>query len=74
MFTASSNLVVSAPADRTPQLHVRKLRLEVREAEGFVIPDRAALAVRARRRAWWVAGSIATAGAALWTAWALLAG
>ena len=74
MFTASSNLVVSAPAARTPQLHVRKLRLEVREAEGLSVPDRATLAARARRRAWLVAGSIVTVGAALWTAWTLLAG
>ncbi len=74
MFTANSNLIVSAPAARTPQLHVRKLRLEVREAEGVIIPDRATLAMRARRRAWLLAGSIATAGAALWAAWALLPG
>ncbi len=72
MYSVSPELTTAASPGRTRQLHVRKLRLESREADAWQPSTRNTLAVGTRRRFWTVAG-VAIAGSALlaWGTWEL---
>lgn len=72
MHTISPEFTSAASTVRTPQLHVRKLRLEVQEADAWEATPRNSL-TRARRRLWAVAGWAIGASAVLtWAVWELI--